>query len=463
MMTSQYKQELGLKESIAIIIGKIIGSGIFKTPAPIMLLSGSVFVFFQTWIVGGILTFLSAMLYAEMVSAFPKSGGPYEYLKRAYHPLVPFLRGWAMFFVSETAAIVVVSIVFSEYTIKILQYYFFVEATFLLEMFLTIALIWFFTFFNTIGLEFSGWFQDVLSFLKMLSLFYIIIVCFSQPKSYESKMYFPESFEFASWISGMAISLRYALFTYSGWEGATYVAEEVKNPSKNLPLSLFLGIFIVMTIYLLTNVGYLMQLSPEEIANSKFVAAEAMEKALGPIGATTISFIIALNTAGNVNAQIFTKSRTWQAMSRDGLFFSFLAPLSSNSLPVRSLIFQAMWATVLTLLAYSSYFLKTTVSIYDRLIDFFSFTSSVFNILTIVAVWILRKKYPDVPRHFRIPDRLFYVVFFIVLAIYFLYAFYTLVSAFFESLMGIILTLSGLLYWKYKIKPKLEKYNLSEL
>ncbi|MFN3604881.1 MAG: APC family permease [Leptonema sp. (in: bacteria)] len=450
LMVLEYKRELGLKESLSIILGKVIGSGIFKTPAPIMMITGSIPLFFTTWIVAGILTLFSAMLYAEMVSAFPKSGGPYEFLKRAYHPVIPFLRGWAMFFVSETASIVIVSIVFSEYLIKILLIVFSFESFYLLEMFITLSLIWFFTIFNSIGLKFSGWFQNILSLLKIFSLFYVIFVCISTNPKWIFYSNTKEPLSLISFLTVIGYSLRYALFTYSGWEGATYVAEEVRDPKKNLPLSLFLGIGIVIVLYLLTNLSYFFQLLPEEIANSKFVAADAMQKALGSFGAITISVIIVINTAGNVNAQIFTKARTWQAMSRDGLFFPFLKNLSKNSLPVRSLMIQSIWASVLTILAYSSYWYKTTVSIYDRLIDFFAFTSSVFNVLTVIAVWILRKKYPNVDRSYKV--KYFHLIFFIVLLIYSFYAISTLISAFYESVIGIFLTLTGLIYWKYNIK-----------
>ncbi|GIX42771.1 MAG: amino acid transporter [Leptospiraceae bacterium] len=449
MHIQHYKRELGLKESLAIIIGRIIGSGIFKTPAPIMLLSGSIITFFGTWIIGGILTILSAMLYAEMVATFPKSGGPYEYLKKAYHPIVPFLRGWAMFFVSETSSIVIVSIVFSEYLLKVLMILYNINGNFLLEMSFTIMLIWIFTFLNCYGLKFSGWLQNILSLLKIFALFYIFIICFNnQPTNIATYINF-DDFSLSSFFMGIGASLRYAFFAYSGWEGATYVAEEVKNPSKNLPISLFLGIICVIILYLITNLAYLSQLSPEELANSKFVAADAIQKALGDLAALIICIIIIINTASNVNAQIFTKSRTWHAMARDGLFFSFLKNLNKNSLPVSSLIFQGFWATVLTLLAYSSYFLKSSVSIYDRIIDFFSFTSAVFNVLTIIAVLILRKKYPNVYRPYKV--RFLYPIFFIVLSIYGFYSFYTLYTAFYESLIGILLTLTGLIYWYFII------------
>jgi amino acid transporter len=452
MNSQQYKHQLGLKESLAIIIGRIIGSGIFKTPAPIMLLSGSIITFFGTWIIGGILTLLSAMLYAEMVATFPKSGGPYEFLKKAYHPIVPFLRGWAMFFVSETSSIVIVSIVFSEYLLKILTISMDIPHSFLLEMSFTILLIWFFTILNCLGLKFSGWLLNILSLLKIFALIYIFLVCFmNNPKSINLYQDW-EHFTFSSFLVGIGTSLRYAFFTYSGWEGATYVAEEVKNPSKNLPLSLFIGITIVILLYLLTNIAYLSQLTPEQIANSKFVAADAISHAMGDIAAIIIAIIIIINTASNVNAQIFTKSRTWHAMARDGLFFPFLKNLSKNSLPVSSLIFQGIWATFLTIFAYSSYFLKTTISIYNRVIDFFSFTSSIFNILTIFAVILLRKKYRDVPRPYKV--RFLYPTLMIVISIYGFYAFYTLYTAFFESLLGILLTLTGLVYWHFFIDKK---------
>ncbi len=448
-MSQDYKRELGLTESLSIVIGKIIGSGIFKTPAPIMLLTGSIVTFFSTWIIGGILTVFSAMLYAEMVSAFPRSGGPYEFLKRAYHPIIPFLRGWAMFFVSETSSIVVVGIVFSEYLLKTLSIFYYFEYSLIIEMFITISLIWIFTILNSIGLKFSGWFQNILSLLKVFAILYIIIISFSNMNHKINILSDVETITLSTFLMGIGSSLRYAFFTYSGWEGATYVAEEVKNPSKNLPLSLFIGIGIVMVLYLLTNISYLTQLTKEEIALSKFVAFDAIQNAVGSFGAIVISIIIMISTSSNVNAQIFTKSRTWHAMARDGLFFSFLKDLNHNSLPIKSLVFQALWATVLTIFSYSSMYFKTTVSIYDRIIDFFSFTSAIFNVLTILAVWILRKKYPNIHRPYKV--KFFYIIFIIVLSIYTLYAFYTLYTAFYESLLGIILLLTGLFYWYFGI------------
>lgn len=449
-MQKNYKRELGLIESLSIVVGRIIGSGIFKTPAPIMLITGSIVTFFGTWILGGILTIFSAMLYAEMVSTFPKSGGPYEFLKRAYHPIVPFLRGWAMFFVSETSSIVIVGIVFSEYFLKTLLVFFDFEYSLIIEMLITILLIWSFTVFNSIGLKFAGWFQNILSLLKIFAIVYIIFISFSNINRNIDISSDLESFTLSSFLVGVGSSLRYAFFSYSGWEGATYVAEEVRNPTRNLPLSLFIGIGLVMLLYILTNLSYLTQMTKEEIALSKFVAFDAIQNAIGSYGAIVISVIIMISTSSNVNAQIFTKSRTWHAMARDGLFFSFLKDLNSNALPVKSLIFQALWATVLTIFSYFSMYIKTTVSIYERVIDFFSFTSAIFNVLTIIAVLILRKKYPNVQRPFKV--KYFYSLFIVVLSVYAFYAFYTLYTAFFESMMGLILLLSGLLYWHLGIK-----------
>ncbi len=452
---TEYKRELELKETISIIVGKIIGSGIFKTPAPIMMLTGSISLFFTTWIVAGILTILSALIYAEMISAFPGSGGPYEILKRAYHPIIPFLRGWAMFFVSETASIVAVAIVFSEYSLKLIQTIFFIhsDAYIYSELFLVLLLIWILTLMNCIGLKFSGRFQNLLSSIKFLSLVYIVLVSFTNQPNLEFKdNSLKAEFSLNFIIVNILSSMRYALFTYSGWEGATYVAEEVKNPSRNLPLSLILGIILIIIIYLSVNLAYLVQLTPAEISNSKFVAADAMHKALGNIGISIISFIIVMNTLGNVNAQIFTKARTWHAMSRDGLFFPLIKDLNHNSIPVRSLILQGMWATILTLLAYSTKFFKTTTSVYDRLIDFFAFTSAIFNFLTMFAAWILRKKYPDIHRAFKL--KFFYPIFIIVLLIYFFYGFYTLKTAFLESIAGLLLTSTGFLYYYFYIHRK---------
>lgn len=364
---TELDRKLGLPATISIIVNRIIGSGIFRTPASIMLVVGSVSLFYGVWVIGGVATILGALCYAELVAMMPQSGGPYVFLKAAYPPFVTFLRGWAMFFVSETGAIAAVSLFFSENLFSLIPatYNFLMPlAAIFIVVFLTIA--------NMYGMRLSGALQNLFSISKILVLLLIIFVSLINglnPKNFISS----QEVGHGGWMSLVAImsALRYGFFAYSGWEGATYVAEEVKNPRKNLPKSLFVGISFVIIIYIFVNTAYLNLLPPGSIAESRVVAVDAMEVAIGPIAIILVATAIMISTFGNVNSQILVKSRTWYAMARDGLFFKKLGKIDPNfKTPNNSLAAQAFWASVLILFA------SFAERAYETVIDFFSFTPS---------------------------------------------------------------------------------------
>ncbi len=456
------QQKLGFTAACSIVIGRIIGSGIFRTPGPIFIVvcglslsqsyeQGSIpperlsiGLFFLAWIIGGVATFLGSLCYAELVSFLPRSGGPYAYLKEAYPEFWTFLRGWAMFFVSETASIVAVASVFAGYTALMWEKIVGISISRWMEGGTALALIWLLTLANCFGVTLSGIFQNVISFLKLFSLLAMALLLFSNG-SHEHFLgsFWPETWGIET-IIALGAAMRYTFFAYSGWEGATYMAEEVKNPRKNLPLSLFLGIGLVTVIYLLVNVAYVFQIGPEQIILSrKQIAGAAVKSAAGPIGILVLTSIVMLSTAGNVSTQILVKARTWHAMARDRLFFSPMAKLHPlYQTPNMALLYQAVWASCLLIPAYLS------ENSYETIVDFFSFTSGLFNFSTFLAVWILRKKMPNAERKFRVP--FLPLILGIVLFIQFWFLSVTLYDRPWESLLGIFITLSGLVYYFFK-------------
>jgi APA family basic amino acid/polyamine antiporter len=254
--------------------------------------------------------------------------------------------------------------------------------------------------------------------------------------------------------------MRYGFYAYSGWEGATYVAEEVKNPSRNLPFSLFGGISVVMFVYLLTNFGYVNLLGGQGIAaiygSRSTVAAESMQTVIGYLGTTLVIIAILISAFGNVNTQILVKSRTWFAMARDGLFFSQLAKVHPKfKTPNNSLYAQAIWASLLIWFAS-----KAGWKSYEAIIDYFSFTSSVFNILTFAAVYVLRQKAPELDRPYKVWGYPFTLLLILLIETAFLV--FTLVTSFIPSLLGILLTSTGLLYYKFAV-PSSAKSSRGEL
>lgn len=443
---TELKRKLGFTETLSIVINRIIGSGIFRTPASIMLITGSVSIFYGVWVIGGIATILGALCYAELVAMMPKSGGPYVFLKAAYPPYITFLRGWAMFFVSETGAIAAVALFFSETVLSVFN----LQYSSIIQTSIAVVLVLFLTFINSFGIQLSGMLQNVFSFLKISVL--VLIVIFGLNKGIESA-HFSDNQSIWSWAGLISIftAMRYGFFAYSGWEGATYVAEEVRNPGKNLPLSLFVGIGFVMLLYLLINTAYINLLGPVNMMNSKVVAADAMTVGIGVGGAVFVGVAILISTFGNVSTQILVKSRTWYAMARDKLFFNVLAELHPvHKSPNKALYAQAFWAILLII--YS----MTAKSAYEAIIDFFSFTSSVFNVLTFASVFVLRKKYPHILRPYKAWGYPFTLI--IVLLIHLGFMITTLYTAFIPSMLGILLTASGMIYYRFFV-PAEAKFN----
>ncbi len=446
---SEYKRELGLFASVSIVIGKIIGSGIFRTPGPIMALALSTSLFGLVWLLAGVITILCAMIYAELVAMLPKSGGPYVFLKEAYHPVWAFLRGWAMFFVSETGSIAVVALVFAEYLNALWAVFFGEYFSKFYVVAIALAAIWILTVVNFFGVYVSGIIQSVFSSAKIIAIGGIIGAAFASSKGNFHNFttdFWPKEFTWETFLA-LGAAMRLAFFTFSGWEGSTYVAEEVKNPKKNLPLSLFLGITGVIILYAGANIAYIYILPVEVMKGSTLVAYDAMKTALGGAGGIFISAAVMLNTFGNVSTQIFCKARTWQAMSRDGLFFKSLEKLSPKfKTPNNALIAQAAWASVLLIFASSA---KNS---YEAIIDFFSANGTIWNIMTFYSIHLLRKKYPDMERPYKAwlyPYSLIIVIF-----VYVIYLAVSLITAFKASMTGILLTSTGLLYYWFFIHKK---------
>lgn len=438
---TELNRTLGIVETFSIVIGRIIGSGIFRTPGPIMVLVASVSMFYGVWIVGGIATLLGAFCYAELVSMMPRSGGPYAYLKAAYPPIWTFLRGWAMFFVSETGAIAAVALVFAEYTNSFYQIVAGHPFPLAVEVFLALFIIWGLTTVNCFGVALSGMLQNIFSFFKLIALGAVISVGFLKAGewSHFTTPFWPEHLSWSSMLA-FGAAMRYGFFAYSGWEGATYVAEEVRNPRRNLPLSIILGIAGVMLLYLAANSAYIYQLPVSRIMESKWVAVNAMQAAIGTTGGVLISLSVMVNTFGNVSTQILVKARTWYAMSRDGLFIGPLAKIHPKyRTPNTALIVQGLWATVLLLGA------AFAEHAYEAIIDYFSFTSSIFNVSTFAAVWVLRRKYPNAPRPYKVWGYPYTLILVLLIQAWFMVT--TLITALLPSLLGILLTCTGLIYY----------------
>lgn len=435
-------RRLGPVEAFSLVIGRIIGSGIFRTPAPIMALTGSLGPFFGVWLIAGAATLLGAFCFSELVAMLPRSGGPYVYLRAAYGPTWAFLRGWAMFVVSETAAIAAVALVGAEYTSSLWALAGGDRFSRPVEVAVALAVVWCLTAVNCRGVGAGGRVQNVFTALKLVAIGAVIAAGLGRAGHAlgfgGGAAWWPARWDGAA-LLGMGAALRYAFFAYSGWEGATYVAEEVRDPQRNLPRSILLGISGVMVLYLAANAAYLNQLGADQIAGAKSVAADAMQVALGTAGAALIAAAVVLNTFGNVSAQVLVKARTWHAMGRDGLFPAPLGRVHPiTRAPIMALVVQAAWASVLLVVA------GFAANAYESIIDYFTFTSSVFNISTFAAVWVLRRKMPDAPRPVRAWGYPYSLIVVLLIQAWLMVS--ALITAPVASLLGVGLTATGLPY-----------------
>ncbi len=415
--TETFKPSLGLLDATMIVAGSMIGSGIFIVSADITRNVGSAGWLIAVWLITGFMTLTAALSYGELSSMFPKAGGQYVYLKEAFNPLAGFLYGWSFFAVIQTATIAAVGVAFSKfagYFVPILEMN---DANLLFQLgvfklypaqLLSIGMIVFLTYINTKGIQGGKLIQTVFTVIKLLSLFGLIIFGFLLAK--DSSIWtsnWSNAWEMTSraadgsiigGVAGSAIlgaiaaSMVGSIFSSDAWNNVTFIAGEVRNPKRNIGLSLFLGTLIVTLIYVAANLMYLNVLSLNEIASAPQdrVAVAASTKIFGSIGAYVIAVMIMISTFGCNNGLILSGARVYYTMAKDGLFFKKTGELNKNNVPEFALWIQCLVASLLCLSGK-----------YGDLLDMISFVVVMFYALTIAGIFILRKKRPELERPYK--------------------------------------------------------------
>lgn len=415
---THFKPTLGLLDATMIVAGSMIGSGIFIVSADITRNVGSTGWLIFVWLITGFMTLTAALSYGELSSMFPKAGGQYVYLKEAYNPMVGFLYGWSFFAVIQTGTIAAVGVAFSKFAghffpaleLKdeniILQYSF-------LKIYwahiLSIIIIIFLTFINTRGVKEGKFIQNVFTIAKLAALFGLIVFGFllvkegswhinwtnawqmkSLQKTGESLTVLPVVG--AAALGAIASSMVGSIFSSDAWNNVTFIAGEVKNPQRNIGLSLFLGTLLVTLVYVAANLMYTNALSLNEIAFAPQdrVATAASQKIFGPAGTAIIAGLIMISTFGCNNGLILAGARVYYTMAKDRLFFKQVGTLNKNSVPAKALWLQCLVASILCLSGK-----------YGDLLDMISFVVVLFYILTIAGIFILRKTRPDIERPYK--------------------------------------------------------------
>ncbi len=473
MSTSQLNRSLGLRLVIVVVIGNIIGSGVYKKVAPMaaeLHSSGWVLI---CWLLGGIITLFGALSNAEVAGLLADTGGEYAYYKKIYNRFFAFMFGWSLFVVIQTAAISSLAYVFAQSFNSIISFppllpslenfsiggmgiMFYPFADFNIKL-TAIILIIILTFINTRGIKTGTGVSTAILFLVFAGIFTIIAAGFSSPHAdVASSIKMQTSNNSTVTVSAVFTAMLAAFWGYQGWAAVGYVGGEIKDPKRNIPRGIAIGVFTIITLYLLVNAAYLSLLSIpalEEIyhAGNKIAAVEAVRSFWGQKGALFISVLILVTTLGCANATILASSRPYFAMAREGLFFSPVAKLNNAHAPANSLIYQCVWGCLLVL-----------SGTFDQLTDMIIFAVFIYYGATTLGVFILRRKMPDAPRPYKVWG------YPIVPAVVILFCAVLIVNTIFsrprEAAIGVVLMLTGVpMYWWFKKNNKTveDKYRVN--
>ncbi len=384
----QLKRGLGTFDLAMIAAGASIGSGIFLTPSLIAHQLPSPSMILMVWVLGGITTVCGALTFAELGAMMPRAGGMYAYLAEAYGPLTGFLFGWAYFVVVNSGGIAALSIAFATY------FGFFVPLDTTGIQGVALLGLGLLTLLNIYGVRAGSLFTDFFTILKLASVAGLIVAGIGWGTLRSSIFTDVGSGSFAATPGTIAAAMVGVLWSYGGWQHATFTAGEARNPARSVPTALIFGGCVVTLVYLLANFAYLSVFSPSQIAGSQRLAADALSTIVGPAGAGLIALAIFLFTFGSVGTFTLTVPRIYFAMAKDGLLPRRVAEVHPKfQTPAVAIAVQSLWAMVLIL------FWQT----FDRLLSYVLFTEWIFFGLTGAAVIVLRYSRPDLPRPYRVP------------------------------------------------------------
>lgn len=441
-----FKASLGLWDATMLVAGSMIGSGIFIVSADMARYTGSSGWLLFLWLLSGLITLMAALSYGELAGMMPDAGGQFVYIRRAWGNALSFLYGWTVFMVIQTGVIAAVAVAFAKYTAVFFPVFSIDNIVINTPLFnvssaqlLAIALILFLTIFNSRGIEGGKKVQTFFTSAKLLALFALIVLGLYaglKTDTLSNNLKHPFDAEMltktdGSWlrehISGFALMLALgtaiigSLFSSDAWNNVTFIAGEIKNPSRNIPRSLLMGTAIVTVLYFLANISYLSLLPLKGDPAATDVLGQGIQFAGGGtdrVGTAAASMIfggnsvylmaalIMISTFGCNNGIILSGARVYFAMAKEGLFFKKAGTLNTNGVPGYALWIQALWASILCL-----------SGTYGDLLDYTTFASLLFYVITIAGIFVLRKKEPETPRPYRVIAYPFLPVLYILLAL----------------------------------------------
>jgi len=439
---------LGLWSAVAIVIGTVIGSGVFLVPSAMIRYLGSVRTMFAVWMVAGVLSLFGALTYAELAAAMPEAGGEYVYLTAAYGPFWGFLYGWSQFWVGKAGSIATLAAGFYTYATLFVP----VLGTPLvvfpwhigpggsaLEIhygqLLAIAIIVVLGSINYIGARSGGNLQIYVTAIKMLLIAAIIVLGITSRRG--AVAHFSQHVQAVGGFAGFFAAMVSALWAYDGWNNVAMVSSEIRDPQRNLPRSLIFGTAAVIGTYVLVNIAYFHVLSPARVAASQRVASDMMSTLYGPGASTAVAIAVMISIFAALNGSILSGARVPYAMARDGLFFLRAAVVHPRyHTPGNAMILLCAWASIVVLSGW-----------FDDLYNFVIFGEWILYLMTTVSVFVLRRKRPDLPRPYHTAGYPVVPVLFALVAVVLLGS--TLQTRPRESLMGLVLMILGVPFYFY--------------
>jgi APA family basic amino acid/polyamine antiporter len=423
-------RKLGFFDGAALLVGSVIGSGIFVVPALIAQKVPEPGVVIAIWVFSGLLVLCGALTLAELGTMLPQAGGLYVYMREAYGPFWSFLYGWTIMLVVVPGSMAALTSAF------LLYLQLFIPMPFAVEKAVGIVVLVSLAFINARGAKQGAGVQNLFTVLKVAGLVGLIgLALVTQRGSAGHFLPLAPGRVSMGLLTGIGLSMISTLFAYDGWQFVSFMAGEIRDPKRNLPRSIIIGVVIVMAIYVSANLAYIFVLGQARIATSQRVAADTMAAMVGPIGATAITFAILCSTFGALSANVLAGPRVFFAMARDGLFFPQLARVHPRyETPATAIWTLGLWAAVLTL-----------TGGYEHLITMAQFANWIFFTMVVLSVVVLRRKHPDWERPYRVLGYPFTVIVFVLVSSVFVIN--TLVESPRSSLIGLGLLLLGIPFY----------------
>lgn len=426
MSKHELPRRLGVVDATAIVIGIVIGSGIFVLPNLIARNLPSPTAILGVWVISGILSFFGALAYAELGAMIPETGGQYVYLREAYGPLWAFVCGWTFMLAVASGGSAWLAVTFSIYA------GYFVPLTPMTARIVSLALIAVLSLVNYIGVREGAWVQRTFTFLKMAALLVLIGAAFLGPHGAGAASVPAQPVT----LSHFGVAMAACLMAYNGWSYVSFVAGEVQNPQRNLLRSLVIGMAAVAFLYIFANVAYMRVMTVPEIAATERVGSELATRTMGPIGGTFVALSVLLSITGAVNGCILTGARIPFAQARDRLFFTRFGEVHPRfQTPGSAIVWSGLWTAILVV-----------TGSYETLYTYSILAAWIFYTMTVVAVFLLRRKLPDADRPYRMWGYPYTLWVFVAVSVWFM------VNAFvtqpLPSFMAFVIVASGVgAYW----------------